>query len=78
MKLIHERRKDEQDNLFAALREMQAEDVGKERLGKLYYIIMMSRWQEAAVNKKYERAISEVKELRGNLLSGEMMLQNKE
>jgi len=44
MKLIHERRKDEQDNLFSALREMQAEDVGKERLGKLYYIIMMSRW----------------------------------
>jgi Ca2+-binding EF-hand superfamily protein len=78
MKLIHERRKDEQDNLFAALREMQAEDVGKERLGKLYYVIMLSRWQEAAVNKKYERALSEVKELRGQLLSSEMMLKATE
>jgi hypothetical protein len=53
---------------------MQAEDVGKERLGKLYYVIMMSRWQEAAVNKKYERAVSEVRELRGQLLSSEKMV----
>ena len=30
------------------------------------------------MNKKYERAISEVKELRGQLLSSDMMLKNKE
>jgi hypothetical protein len=39
---------------------------------------MMSRWSEAAVNKKYERSISEVKEIRGQLLSAEMMLKNTE
>jgi len=44
LKLMHERRKDEQDNLFTALRETQADGVGKDRLAKLYFIIMLSRW----------------------------------
>lgn len=57
IKLMHERKKDEQENLLAALREMQAENATKDRLGKLYFIIMLSRWQEAAVNKKYCHAL---------------------
>jgi len=44
LKLMHERRKDEQDNLITALRESQAEGVGPDRLAKLYFIIMLSRW----------------------------------
>jgi len=64
LKLMQERKKDEHDNLLEALREMQSEGSTKERVGKLYFIIMLSRWQEASVNKKYEAVISEVKDLR--------------
>jgi hypothetical protein len=60
LKFAAERKKDEQDNLFEALREMQSDGVTQERLGKLYFVIMLSRWQEAAVNKKYTEAVSEI------------------
>jgi hypothetical protein len=36
---------------------MQSEENVDMRLNKLYYVIMLSRWQEAAVNKKYEDEI---------------------
>lgn len=71
LKLMHERKKDEQENLLQALREMQAENTTNDRLGKLYFIIMLSRWQEAAVNKKYCHVLNEVKEMRGELLRSE-------
>lgn len=69
LKLMHERKRDEHDNLLEALREMQSEGATKERIGKLYFIIMLSRWQEASVNKKYEAVIGEVKDLRGELIN---------
>ena len=34
LKIVYERKKDEHDHLLNALREMQAEDPEKERLGK--------------------------------------------
>lgn len=68
LKLMHERKKDEQENLLQALREMQAESANNDRIGKLYFIIMLSRWQEAAVNKKYVYVLNDVKDLRGELL----------
>lgn len=61
LKLISERKKDETENLMNALREMQSEGVSQERLGKLYFIIMLSRWQEASINKKYEYVLQEVR-----------------
>lgn len=71
LKLVHERKKDEHDNLLQALREMQSESVGKDRLGKLYFIIMLSRWQEAAVNKKYCHALNDVRSLRSEFMRSE-------
>lgn len=68
LKLIHERKKDENDNLLNALRETQSEGVTQERLGKLYFIIMLSRWQEASVNKKYDLVLNEVRELRNECI----------
>ena len=44
LKLLQERKKDEHENLLTSLREMQAENADKERIGKLYFIIMLSRW----------------------------------
>ena len=58
-----------------ALREMQSEGVNQERLGKLYFIIMLSRWQEASVNKKYDNVLMEVKDLRSELINTEQMCQ---
>lgn len=74
IKLMHERKKDEHENLLAAMREMQAENPSKERLGQLYSIIMLSRWQEAATNKKYDQVISENKNLRQQLLEGDVKI----
>jgi hypothetical protein len=64
--------------LMNALREMQSEGVSQERLGKLYFIIMLSRWQEAAVNKRYDAVLTEVRELRSELVSTSQMCAQKE
>jgi hypothetical protein len=39
---------------------------------------MLSRWQEAAVNKKYDMKLNECKELKGELLDEQQRLVNKE
>lgn len=39
---------------------------------------MLSRWQEASVNKKYEAVISEVKELRTELLNSQALVSQRE
>ena len=41
-------------------------------------MVMLSRWQEAAVNKKYDMILSENRELRKDLLNTEQLYQNKE
>lgn len=69
---MSERKKDEHDNLLNALREMQSEGTTQERIGKLYFIIMLSRWQEASINKKYEQVLTEVKQLREELYNMEV------
>ena len=71
LKLQMERRRDENQNLIGAIRELQADSVDKQRLGKLYYVVMLSRWQEAAVNKKYDMVLGENREMRRELLNTE-------
>ena len=75
MKLVQERKKDEHQNLLESLREMQAENPTKERIGKLYFIIMLSRWQEASVNKKYDTVCQMTKKLEGELMTKEIEYQ---
>ena len=78
LKLVMERKKDEHENLLNALREIQSEGQTKERVGKLYFIIMLSRWQEASVNKKYEAVLGEAKSLRSDNLNKEILCENLE
>jgi hypothetical protein len=66
-----ERKKDENENLVNAFREISANSEDQKRLGKLYYLIMLSRWQEAAVNKKYDMILTENRELRKDLMNTE-------
>ena len=73
-----ERKKDENENLVNAFREMASQSEDQRKLGKLYYLIMLSRWQEAAINKKYDMVLTEIRELRKELMNTEQMLQNKE
>lgn len=78
LKLNQERKKDEHQNLLESLREMQSETKDKERIGKLYFIIMLSRWQEASVNKKYDAVCQMTKKLEGDVLALEMTNQQLE
>lgn len=78
LKVMHERNKDENESLITTLRDLQSENFDKQKYGKLYYVVMLSRWQEAAVNKKYAMKLGECKELRGELLDSQQLLENKE
>jgi hypothetical protein len=50
------------------VREMASESMDKSMLDKLRYVVMLSRWQEAAVNKKYSMKINEMNLLRTQLI----------
>ena len=76
LKLIIDRRKDEYANLQHALTELSGQSDEQKRLGKLYYLIMLSRWQEAALSRKYDTLLNENRELRAELLNTEQLLQN--
>ena len=78
LKLIIERKKDENENLLNAVRDLQSYSEDQQRLGKLYYLVMLSRWQEAAVNKKYDMILSENKELRREIMNSDTLYQNLE
>lgn len=66
-----ERKKDEAENLLTAVRELQSQSFEQQKIGKLYYVVMLSRWQEAASNKKYTMVLTENKELRRDVLNME-------
>jgi hypothetical protein len=44
LKLMMERKKDENESLINAVRELQSQSIDQQRLGKLYYVVMLSRW----------------------------------
>ena len=71
LKLMIERKKDEAENLIAAVRELSSQSFEQQKVGKLYYVVMLSRWQEAASNKKYTMVLTENKELRREVLNME-------
>ena len=54
LKLMFERSKDEKESLHKTLRELASEDIDKQRMAKMHYVVMLSRWNEATVNKKYD------------------------
>lgn len=68
LKMLIERRKDENESLHQSVREMASESHDKAMLDKLRYVVMLSRWQEAAVNKKYSMKLNEMDLLRTQLV----------
>ena len=44
----------------------------------MYYVVMLSRWQEAAVNKKYDMKLNECEELKGEIFNLSQEIENKE
>lgn len=64
LKLANKRSRDEEENLLYALRELQSNSIDKMKLGRIYYILMLSRWQEAAIGMKYDYALNDVRVLR--------------
>ena len=51
----------------------EAESLDKSKMDKLRYVVMLSRWQEAAVNKKYDMKINEC-----NLLKTQIIEKDEE
>ena len=76
--LASERKKDESDSLYTALRELQIKSPDHRQFGKLYYIIMLQRWQEAAANRKYDDVLNDVKNYRVEVQHLEEKLQIEE
>ena len=64
-----ERRRDETVQMRMCIRDLQINSADQQLIGKLYYILMLSRWQEAGANKKYEITLNDVKKLRSELYS---------
>jgi len=52
--------------------------VDKQKIGKLLHVVMLARWQEAALKKKYSMKTEECNELHGELLDARQLLENKE
>ena len=74
LKLVIDKRKDEAASLQQALTEMSSQSDDHKRLGKLYYLIMLSRWQEAALCRKYDNLLKENRELRAEVINTEHQL----
>lgn len=67
LKMILERKKDETENLHQTVRDLASESMEKSKVDKLKYVVMLSRWQEAAVNKKYAMKFNECNLLKTQL-----------
>lgn len=78
LKLANKRSRDEEENLLFALRELQANSIDKMKLGRIYYILMLSRWQEAAIGMKYDYALNDVRTLRVEYSVVESRLKKEE
>lgn len=78
LKLTNKRRQDEEENLLYALREMQTMSQDKHKQGWLYYICMLSRWQEAAANRKYDYVLNDVRNLKQEMAITEARLTSEE
>lgn len=78
LKLANKRSRDEEENLLFALRELQATSIDKNKIGRIYYILMLSRWQEAAIGMKYDYTLNDVRTLRYEYAIVEGRLQKEE
>ncbi|CAI2367120.1 unnamed protein product [Moneuplotes crassus] len=78
LKLANRRSKDEEENLLYALRELQSTSIDKNKIGRIYYILMLSRWQEAAVGMKYDYTLNDVRTLRHEYAIIEGRLYNEQ
>ena len=78
LKLSNKRARDEEENLMYALRELQSDSVDKLKLGRIYYILMLSRWQEAAIGMKYDYVLNDIRTLRGEYSYLEIRIKKEE
>jgi Ca2+-binding EF-hand superfamily protein len=78
LKLANKRARDEEENLMFALRELQSSSIDKMKLGRIYYILMLSRWQEAAIGMKYDYTLNDVRILRMEYATIESRLKKEE
>jgi Ca2+-binding EF-hand superfamily protein len=78
LKLSNKRSHDQEENLLYALRELQSDTVDKLKLGRIYYILMLSRWQEAAIGMKYDYVLNDIRTLRNEYSIVEIRMSKEE
>lgn len=57
---------------------MAAESIENAKMDKLRYVVMLSRWQEAAVNKKYDMKINECNVLKTQIIEKDEEIRSLE
>ena len=60
LELALARKKDEGFQMHRALLDIQSNNDHDNLIGKLYYVVLLSRWQEASTNKKLDKALNEI------------------
>jgi hypothetical protein len=78
LKLSNRRSHDEEENLLYALRELQSDSTDKHKAGRIYYILMLSRWQEAAANKKYDYVLNDLRNMKTEYSIIEVKMKKEE
>jgi len=78
LELAFGRKQDEVIDLHKALIEVQSTNDKDNLLGKLYYVVLLSRWQEGSTNRKYDMLINDLKLVKSNLYTAEIDLTTKE
>lgn len=71
LELAFGRRQDEAQELHKALLQLQSANDRDNLVGKLYYVVLLSRWQEAATNRKHDRVVNDLKLARSSLYTAE-------
>jgi len=78
LELAFGRKRDENFHLHKALLDVQSANDKDNLLGKLYYVVLLSRWQEGTTNRKYEELMTDAKRLRQEVYSNETTIVKKE
>jgi len=78
LKLAVEKRKNESEVLQATVKDLQMVSDENALVGKLQHELMVSKWNEGVVNKKYESILDDNRQIRLEIEEVEVELHNRE
>lgn len=78
LEIAFARKKDEGYQMHRALLDIQSGKDIDNLVGKLYYVVLLSRWQEASTNRKYDNAMNDVQKMRTMIYTSEQTIDKYE